>query len=119
MSQVPTVFDYPVWQLRHHPVEEMYANVSNKVKVDSPTSAEGADSVLIAIPTQLFSYLKDVEKVTIEDKVSLYLDYDRDGNQPCWIFGFRVFSEDGYRYTDLWTYTDSQLPDFIRRAIGS
>jgi hypothetical protein len=80
-----------------------YANVDNLLEV---SNGEAVHYVALAVPTGLFTLMKDVLKVTPEERVSLALDRVEDR----WYFSLMRGEEKLY---DLWSYADSTLPKWV------
>lgn len=100
-----TVFDRPQWHLLPDPKgARMYANVDNRVQV-----AQGSRSfhVAVSVATELFTFLKEVARVTPEDRVSLSLDLcDR-----FYVFSVFVEAQTGDKLFDLWAI--KALPEWM------
>ncbi len=81
-----------------------YGNVSNKMEVYS--SMGGTYYVAVAVPTGLFTLMKDVFGIKPEQKMFLSLDL---------VNGYYLFSllSDKELY-DLWFYTERGLPVWIK-----
>lgn len=102
----PTLFRRPEWLLLPDPEgPRLYANVDNRLEI---VDAKGrAHEVALAVPTAFFTLARDVLKITREEHVTLAIE-------P--IYKSYVFSAltDTDRLFDLWSYTPSKLPDWMR-----
>lgn len=107
MRYPTTVFDRPQWNLLPDPRgARRYGVVDNRVEV---VQGRASYAVYLAVPTELFTFLREVAQVTPDSSVTLSLDLV-DG---FWIFSAMVDGASGDSLFDLWAYTHKQLPVWI------
>lgn len=100
-----TVFDSPQFKLLPDPLgARKYANVSNLMEVSLEDGS--LYHCPTAVPTGLFTLMKDVFKVPPEEQVNLSID------QSGARFVFSMMVEERTLY-DLWTYTMTTIPKWI------
>jgi len=80
----------------------MYANVDNCVEV---STEGGMHHVALAVPTGLFTIMRDAFKVPVEATVTLSID--QQGER----YVFSLLH--GYHLYDLWDYSQASLPGWI------
>lgn len=102
MQPIATVFDKPQAVLLPDPFgPRFYANIDNRLDV-----AVGRGHVVaVAVPTELFTFLKEVAKVSPEVIVNLGLDRQGDRYVFSMLAGDSLF--------DLWSYSRKSLPAWI------
>ena len=104
MAAPRTVFDKPQAALLPDPAGARdYANISNIVDF-----ADGGRTwaVCVAVPTELFTFMKEVAKIPPEDAVTLSIDRV----DPDWYVFSLLRGEDLY---DLWHYSNMSLPAWL------
>lgn len=102
-----TIFESPKWNLVPDPKgARTYGIVTNALEVAGSTRSY---QVALAVPTELFTFLRDVAKATPEDKAALSLDFCGQWR----LFSVYVYGPRGDKLFDLWAYTESQLPAWI------
>lgn len=104
-----TVFDSP--QARIVPDSEgrrTYGNVDNAVEVNT---GEAAVFVYIAVPTFLFTFMRDVARIHPATEVHLSLDRVN----RSYVFSLLA----GENLYDLWSYTEATLPGCFREALAN
>lgn len=86
----------------------MYANVDNRLEV---VLDEGETSFLVplAVPTGLFTLMRDVMKIPIGETVKLSIDELREGDEKSYVFSLMC----GDSLYDLWQYSRGSLPSWI------
>ena len=94
------MFDREEWHIAKDTEQRMYCDVVDNT-VDVMPERKTAYSVFIKVPSDLFSYLRQVSKLSIEalraNPVSFYLEEF----EGVWILGIRLPGEDSM---DLWSY---------------
>lgn len=104
MPHPVTIFDSPPCNLQPDVSgPRWYANVDNRLEVNIGGRPY---TIAIAVPTELFTFLKEVAKVSPEEDVTLSLD-KIDGR-----YVFAALAGDSLH--DLWYYSDASLPRWIR-----
>lgn len=106
-----TVFDRPQWPLRPDPLgARQYANVSNRLMVHTP---EATHTVALAVPTGLFTLMRDVFKVLPEQACTLDIDLMENHREDMrYVFILHVHGDDGENYL-LWDYPEDGLPRWM------
>lgn len=106
MKHPTTVFDRPQWNLLPDPAGvRSYANVNNRLEV---TRGSAVYAVALAVPTELFTLMREVLHVPIDSAATLSMDL---------LDGWYVFSlmvtggEGGDHLYDLWAV--KQLPEWF------
>lgn len=100
-------FQSPQWRLLPDPVGvRRYANVDNRMEVK--LTSDPAFRVAVAVPTGLFTLMKDVFKVPVGETVTLAID--QDDFKDRYVFSLMYGGDNLY---DLWMYTGSTLPQWI------
>lgn len=102
------MFDKPFSPLLPDPEgARMYGNVSNRLEVN----AFGRSRLMpVAVPTELFTYMREVAKVPVETEVSLVIDEDDSDPDNTWyVFSLVV----GAEFHDLWAYSQASLPKWL------
>lgn len=84
-----------------------YANVSNTLEIAFST---GTRRVALAVPTGLFTLMKDVFNVLPEDRVQLGIVEEEGADDPGFVF-YMVHKSSVY---DLWRYSSAGLPAWMR-----
>lgn len=107
LAHTPTIFDSPQANLQPDTLgRRLYANVDNAVDCDIGGTPF---FVFIAVPTELFTILREVGKLDPNEDVTLALDREDER------IIFSAFSESSETLLDLWYYSDASLPGWIRR----
>jgi hypothetical protein len=102
MQQPVTVFDKPQAALLPDPIgPRFYANIDNRLDV----GVGRGHVVAVAVPTELFTFLKEVANVPSELPVSLGITKDGDRYVFFMIAGDSLF--------DLWSYSRKSLPAWL------
>lgn len=102
-----TVFDKPqATLLPDSKGARMYANVSNTLEV---TQGSYSWAVAVAVPSMLFTFFKDVARVTPEQQVTLSLDLEG----TYFLFSAMVMGEGRTDLIDLWAYPAKAAPAWI------
>ncbi len=101
-----TLFHKPEWLLLPDPEgPRPYANVDNRLEV---ISRDGQTyEVAVAVPTALFTLMRDVLKITREEHVTLSIEFE-----DRWFLFSALTDTD--RLFDLWYYTPATLPAWLR-----
>lgn len=103
------VFDRPQWNLLPDPIGVRdYANVSNRMEV---ALCSGTHHVAVAVPTGLFTLMRDVFKVDTGTPVTLSIE-EVDGSRGDPRFVFSMLAGDDNLY-DLWDYSEGSLPRWL------
>lgn len=107
----PTVFARPQWPLKPDPLGvRQYANVSNRLTVDTP---EWSQAVALAVPTGLFTLMRDVFSIRPEQVCTLGIDLMETGKgDERYVFSLHVHGKKGETY-QLWDYPDDGLPRWM------
>lgn len=87
----------------------MYANVDNRLTLESPTAVMGEP--FIVVPTELFTLMKDVLKIPARDSVTLFMPV----NRAYATFGLYHVNQD--KEYALWFYSRATLPAFLQPYI--
>ena len=82
-----------------------YANVDNLLEVSRGSYVH---YVALAVPTGLFTLMKDVLKVSPDEKVSLSLDHLSEEGR--WVFSLMRGEDKLY---DLWSYSENSVPPWV------
>lgn len=107
MRYPTTVFDRPQWNLLPDPKgRRTYGIVDNLTEV---VNGRASYRVCLSVPTELFTFLREVAKVTPDSSVTLSLDLV----DSFWIFSAMVEGASGDSLYDLWAYTSKQLPEWM------
>lgn len=107
MLSTATVFDRPQCHLLPDlQGPRMYANVSNVVEV--ARSVHSVFRVAIAVPTDLFTIMRDVLRVPLGCRCSLAIDYV----ESVFVLSLLVEGETEALH-DLWTYPSRGLPAWM------
>ena len=87
----------------------MYANVDNKLEL---ATSSGISHVAVAVPTGLFTLMKDVFRVPVDVTVNLAIDeiVDERGDRDS-TFVFSIIW--GNEIRDLWAYSRGSLPAWL------
>lgn len=100
-----TVFQRPPYSLLPDPKGvRMYANVSNRMEI---ARGDRAHHVAVAVPTGLFSFLREVVKAPIDEV--FYLAMDEVGDR----YFLSLVSESEDRIYDLCSYSKGSVPAWI------
>lgn len=101
-----TVFDRPQWTLLPDPKgPRVYGNVSNVLEI---VRGRSSVRVAIAVPSEIFTLMREVLKVPPSAACSLSLD------QVDNHFVFSLLAEvEPLALYDLWTYSSKSLPDWM------
>ena len=107
LSRPKTAFDSPQATLRPDSKgPRLYGNVSNVLSVNLLAGREL--HVAVAVPTMIFTYMRDVMKLPLDAQVSMYLD--EDVGSRFYVFGLN--SPQGFN--DLWCIdTKESFPRFV------
>jgi hypothetical protein len=98
------VFDRPQWKLVPDTQgARMYANVDNRVEV---CVEDDFWFVVVAVPTGIFTLMRDVFKVHREELIRLSID--QDGER--YVFSMTRGDHD---LIDLWDYSEGSIPRWI------
>ena len=101
-----TVFDRAQWKLLPDPKgPREYANVSNVLEI---VSGRAVIRVAVAVPTELFTFLREVAKSDPAHPVRLALDLVG----PWYVFSVFIAGEDD-KLIDLWAYAARGLPEWM------
>jgi hypothetical protein len=105
------VFDREEWRIAKDSKVRVYCEVINNTVVVMPARKREYE-VYIKVPSDLFSYLKEVCRYDIDklrrDNISFYLE-EADG---LWYFGMAISETEN---SDLWMYKD--LPGWAYRQV--
>lgn len=106
------MFDRPQYDLKPDPFgPRMYANVSNEMEV---VNQRGELVVVpVAVPTGLFTIMKDVIAVPVSETVRLSIDATPKGEDVRYVFSL-MFADQLY---DLWDYSWGSLPKWIANRL--
>ena len=106
------IFDKPEWSIRQDPAgEQTKMGMSNLVEVSTDNDNDMPYEVAIIIPSEFFSFARDILKVEKLDNLKFYLD----AGDPRYYFGVCDISSDrAMADIDLWYYTRSTLPDVFK-----
>lgn len=108
MSRPNTTFDSPPWRMVRDDHQRMYANVDNGMLcIDA--NGNITRTVPIVVPSELFTFMREVLNVETHEEVSLYLATDGD-NCEYRVFGM-TWGEEDSKVADLWAYKGQ--PDFL------
>lgn len=109
MNYPVTVFDRPQWTLLPDPQgQRKYGNVSNAMEVQLPGRA--SFRVCVAVPTELFTFMREVADVQPHAECSLAIDVNEEGQG---LFCLLVeYGGEGKLY-DLWAWTRGAIPGWI------
>jgi hypothetical protein len=102
----PTVFDQPLKVLPDNAGPRWYGNVDNRVEVVDARNHKFF--VCIEVPTELFSFFREVGK--IDSTVDIHLSLDEVEIKGRWLFSAYGGKYDLY---DLWSYSPRSLPQFF------
>jgi hypothetical protein len=109
MQYPATVFDKPQWTLLPDPQgARMYGNVSNALEVQLPRRT--SFFVHLAVPTELFTFMREIAKVPPQAACSLSIDVNDDGMG---LFCLLVEHGGDWKLYDLWAWTRGSLPGWI------
>lgn len=104
MTRPNTTFEKPEWPLIADPVgARFYANVDNRVA--RHYSNGRIKDVPVVVPTDLFTFMREVLKIDPVEDVQLYLVPD----DKFYVLGM-TWGEKDTNVTDLWAYTATSLP---------
>ncbi len=106
------MFDRPQYDLKPDPFgPRMYANVSNEMEV---VNLRGEFvTVPVAVPTGLFTIMKDVISVPPTERVTLSIDATPKGEDVRYVFSL-MYADHLY---DLWDYSLGSLPKWIANRL--
>jgi hypothetical protein len=96
------IFDSEIWKIQRMYEARDFAGMSNVVDIQ-PDATGNRQNVFVAVPTDLFKYVREVMKAEDLSKLHLYLDH-LEGDK--YVFGIA----DDYGYHDLWVY--SRMPQW-------
>lgn len=102
MPAPQTVFDSPFPLQPDERGARFYGNVDNRLEV---TDGDRHWHVAVAVPTELFTYMREVMKVPPEETVTLALDRDEDH------YVFSALAGDTLH--DLWSYSRASVPGWL------
>ena len=102
------LYDKEEFPIRLDESDKPYGGLSNKCSVYPGAKGDSTYSVRIAIPTQIFTLLDDVLKVSPEDIPAVFLYLEKDDKS--YYFGLSM----PYGDVDLWAY--KRLPDWAKRS---
>lgn len=106
MTRPQTVYDAPQYKFLPDPHgRRFYANVDNRLDV---TMGSREYSVAVAVPTELFTYLREVAKVGRRSTVLLAIDQVGEGGEH---FVYSMLCGD--KLHDLWVYSKASLPQWM------
>ncbi len=102
--QQPTAFEAPQWAILPDPRgAQRYANVDNLMEMNIGGAVY---HLAIAVPSELFTFLREVVRADRYDTVTLAID--KIGER----YAFSILVAD--QLFDLWTYSDRSLPAWMR-----
>lgn len=110
LTNVDTTFQTPQFPLLPDPIgPRRYANVDNRLEV---STRDAQYLVALAVPTGLFTLMRDVLRIVPDNEVLLAVDQvtvrpDEDDR-----FVFSLMS--GNDLWDLWSYTAAGLPKWLK-----
>lgn len=112
--KLSTSFDQPQLSFAPDPKgERLYGNVSNMVQITLTHPVGETRGVAVAVPTGLFTIMKQVFKVEPHHRTEMYLHEYEPGK---FVFGIE-WGEDDNDFADLWTYTWAALPGVFKEFI--
>lgn len=104
MPAPPVLFDSPFPLLPDSAGARFYANVDNRLEV---ATARDAWTIPVAVPTELFTFMREVAKVPPEETVTLGLDETEDGEH--YVFSMLA----GDNLYDLWHWSRRSIPGWL------
>lgn len=111
--KLSTAFDQPQLSFAPDPKgRRNYGNVDNEVQITTLSETFG---VIVAVPTGLFTIMKQVFKVEPHQAAKMYL-HEYEPNK--FVFGID-WGEDENDFADLWTYTWAALPGVFKEYIAA
>lgn len=115
MRHPVTVFDRPRWKLLPDPKSERYyGNVPNRLEI---VDGRKTWAVAIAVPTELFTLLREVWHVDATAHVSLHLDAVEVDHRRWFVLAVFVQETQGAqvseRLFDLWSYPKDGIPKWM------
>lgn len=106
MASPQTAFDAPQFPLIPDEAPRYYANVDNRLQM---VFLDGRIFTRpVVVHTSLFTMMRDVFKVPVEDEVTLYVS---EVTPERYAFGMMWGEEE---FVDLWPYTKGTLPGMIK-----
>ena len=110
LTNVDTTFQTPQFPLLPDPIgPRHYANVDNRLEV---SMRDTQYRVALAVPTGLFTLMKDVLGITPDNEVLLAIDQATVRPNEDDRFVFSVMCGDDL--WDLWSYTAAGLPKWLK-----
>lgn len=104
------VFESPQWAWKREYEQRDFAGVSNAIEMERLGDTESL-TIYVSIPSGFFKYAREVLKLSREDIETVSFYFDQISTKE-WVLGFDV--ESAHYYIDLWSYTTSTLPAWIR-----